>query len=101
MFSYVGGIYFFMRTVLNALVKCVFSILYIALHYCISCVPKLHKSTGEFEKNASINENDTVDAGQQDLEKPQICTDPRVSLLGPLPPYYYSTPKNTNKNKQS
>ncbi len=79
-FSYVGGIYFFMRTVLNALVKCLYNIMYIAVHCCWRVLKK--KPSPE---NTTINNYVDGHANGNSEVKVSLETDPRVSLLGPLP----------------
>ena len=84
-FSYVGGIYFFMRTVLNALVKCLYNILYIALHFCYN-VLKHHALKKPYSpESTTVNHGDIANPNVDPEAKPVLTTDPRVSLLGPLP----------------
>lgn len=97
-----GGIYFFMRTVLNALVKCVFSIIFIGVHFVFK-VLKADSSTQDKE-TISINQKvpESEEDGPETTPMPPIVTaDPHVSLLGPLPHYYGSTtvPKANSKSK--
>lgn len=96
-FSYVGGIYFFMRTVLNALVKCLFSICFVAFHF----VVKVVKSQPAVRDTERISLNDEHrDAGYEELRTPPVGTsDPQVSLLGPLPHYFAGTASNSKPKK--
>lgn len=93
-FSYVGGIYFFMRTVLNALVKCLFSIGYVAVHFVFKTIIK--KPTVREPERISVN--DAHESEDVDEKTPILTSDPRVSLLGPLP-HYFSSSRETSKTK--
>lgn len=90
-----------MRTVLNALVKCIFSIIFIAVHFVFK-VLKADSSTQDKE-TISINQvHESEEDGPENTPTPPTVTaDPRVSLLGPLPHYYGSTtvPKANSKSK--
>lgn len=99
-FSYVGGIYFFMRTVLNALVKCLFSIGFIAVHFCCNIVFKISNRHEVIKDPEHASVNDVPDSGENDEHTP-VTADPRVSLLGPLPHYfgYKSTDSKANPSK--
>ncbi len=96
-FSYVGGIYFFLRTVLNALVKCIFNIGYIGVHCCYDSI-RFIKGDHVIHSN-----KDRTSANEVDVEETQplvVSHDPRLSLLGPLP-HLYSSQRNKGKNKQT
>lgn len=88
-FSYVGGIYFFMRTVLNALVKCLFSIGYVAVHFLF----KTMKSKPTRREPERVSVNDVPETKDLEERTPLTSSDPRVSLLGPLPHYFSSSRK--------
>ena len=83
-FSYVGGIYFFMRTVLNALVKCLFSIGFVAIHVLLRFSER--KQDPEKGKEA-VSVNEAPDGRETSETTFPVTSDPRVSLLGPLPYY--------------
>ena len=98
-FSYVGGIYFFMRTVLNALVKCLFSILFVVTHFVFKIMKKNSYEIKDPE-SPSVN-HDLQESTTQNTNSgtAPVSSDPRVSLLGPLPHYYSSTSTSKNKSK--
>ncbi len=74
MFAYVGGIYFFCRTIFKAILKCVKVIILIAIKYCHRLIKQLTK-----KDITGVNE-----------EENSLKTD-RVSLLASLPLDYAST----------
>ena len=79
-----------MRTVLNALVKCLFSIGFIAVHFCHRIVvSKIRKS----EVNKDVEKISVNNPEEEKDQIPPVTSDPRVSLLGPLPHYYGSSSK--------
>lgn len=83
-----------MRTVLNALVKCLYNIIYIALHFSVKVVHTYILKTSERDvETASVNDDPTK-SNPDDEAKPILSTDPRVSLLGPLP--YLKTVKHND-----
>lgn len=88
-----------MRTVLNALVKCLFNIIYIAGHFCLNLYKKTRKKdTVDGEVSKSINEPSKAEGEGEEGTGHQLTNDPRVSLLGPLP-HYYAGSKKTSKPK--
>ena len=71
-----------MRTVLNALVKCLFSIGFIAVHFSYNIL----KSKRVVEETVHTSVNDIHKSEEEDDGQSSLVTaDPRVSLLGPLP----------------
>lgn len=84
-FSYVGGIYFFMRTILNALVKCLYNILYIALHCCWKMVQQHVMKKSLSPETTTVNNGNLAHPSGDAEARPIIVSDPRVSVLGPLP----------------
>ena len=89
-----------MRTVLNALVKCLFSIGYIAVHFCCNIVVKMKRETSTKQaKNTSVNE--IHKSGEVEDGTPPVTSDPRVSLLGPLPHYYTTSTDSRTNSKTS
>lgn len=89
-----------MRTVLNAMVKCLFSIVFITIHFIKSKVVKKKWDDVKDAESASVNvdvhesSEDTATSGLQ------VSSDPRVSLLGPLPQYFNgTTAKGKSKSK--
>ena len=84
-----------MRTVLNALVKCLFSIGYVAVHFMFKAVAK--KQTMREPEAISVNDAHETDSVEE--RTPLVATDPRVSLLGPLPHYFSSSSREPSKTK--
>jgi len=84
-FAYVGGIYFFTRTVLNALVKCLYNIMFIAVHFCWTLVRSHIKKKPFSPETTTVNDGDLPPPSGLTQSKTVSMTDPRVSLLGPLP----------------
>ncbi len=78
MFAYVGGIYFFCRTIFKAILKCIKVIILITIKYFHRLIKQLMKN----KDYVSLNE----DGGDENSLK----TD-RVSLLASLPFNYAST----------
>lgn len=92
-----------MRTVLNALVKCLFSIGFIAVHSCrkVILVMKTKHSVEDAEATSVNDDADKSRESEPFITPPPVTSDPRVSLLGPLPHYYsgYRTDSKTSKTK--
>ena len=82
-----------MRTALNAIVKCIFSIGFITVHFCSKNLFGVSNSapTNDIE-TATINDDGSV---EEDLKN----FDPKVSLLGPLP--HYSANDRNSKHKSN
>lgn len=74
-FAYVGGLYFFLRTTLNAFIKCIRVVLFISYKY-------TKRLTGKF--NPSVAGNEHLPLTDSDArQEPK-----RVSLLASLPKDY-------------
>ena len=71
-----------MRTVLNALVKCLFNIGFITIHFVVVKVLNKNRTAEEDKEPFSVNEAQEANVDQR-IAPPS--SDPRVSLLGPLP----------------
>ena len=90
-----------MRTVLNALVKCIFSIIFIAVHFIFKILKVDSRSHTKDKETISINQKVPESEEDESDIPPPVTGDARVSLLGPLPHYYGSTtvPKANSKSK--
>lgn len=110
-FAFVGGLYFFLRTTLNALVKCLRVIIFLAYKSLVRIISR-KKANDEEKLILGINEVDHVNSHQSEEEKkdsdmeekkpkrftvPRFSPDPRVSLLASLPADYHSTSFKTSK----
>lgn len=89
-----------MRTVLNAMVKCLFSILFVTIHFVIKVVKK---DSYERIDPESVSVNNDLRESSEDTESAALAasSDPRVSLLGPLPHYYSGVSNKSSASKKS
>ena len=101
-FSFVGGLYFFLRTSLNALVKCLRVTVFLAYKSVCRLLNKREKKHDEEKLILAVAESNDVHLEDKkgkmnSVPIPRVSADPRVSLLASLPADYHSINQKTSK----